>query len=199
MRVGDQEVRMKRFLMLGYGAGCYLVFWGVRLFDRFRRQPRRPAERRSRVAAPAAEALLVNLLLLGLFAAQHSVMARPWFKAVVDPAGARAHRTQYIRAHDDLVRAAVLAVADDAGDRLGRHLGPGAGGVVDVVRPGVGNRPAVDFPDQPLRSVRVATGVPWPGARRLTGTWAFAPRCFTGRCATRSCWVSSSRSGRRPR
>ena len=33
-------------------------------------------------ASPFGTALLINVLLLGLFAAQHNVMARPAFKAV---------------------------------------------------------------------------------------------------------------------
>lgn len=72
---------MKRFLMLGYGAGCYLVFLGVFAYSiGFVGNLVVPRSVDHGVAAPAAEALLVNLLLLGLFAAQHSVMARPWFK-----------------------------------------------------------------------------------------------------------------------
>ena len=49
--------------------------------------------------APLAEALIVNLLLLGLFAVQHSVMARRWFRAawtlLVPPA---ADRSSYVAA-----------------------------------------------------------------------------------------------------
>ena len=35
---------------------------------------------RTTFPVPLAEALIVDLLLLGVFAVQHSVMARPWFK-----------------------------------------------------------------------------------------------------------------------
>ncbi|MGV1087013.1 MAG: methanethiol S-methyltransferase [Mycobacterium sp.] len=72
---------MKRTLTLGYGAVCYLLFLVVFLYSvGFVGDlvvPRSVDHGRS---ASLTEALIVNVLLLGLFAVQHSVMARPGFK-----------------------------------------------------------------------------------------------------------------------
>lgn len=67
---------MGRVLALLYGVVCYLVFFGSFLYAIWfvwtldRPQP----------AAPLGRAVLINAALLGLFAVQHSVMARQWFK-----------------------------------------------------------------------------------------------------------------------
>lgn len=73
--------KVNRVFAVGYGAVGYLAFvvaflyaigfvgdlWVPRSIDRA-------------VAAPIGEAVVVNVLLLGVFAVQHSVMARPAFK-----------------------------------------------------------------------------------------------------------------------
>ncbi|MBU9766723.1 isoprenylcysteine carboxylmethyltransferase family protein [Mycobacterium sp. TNTM28] len=72
---------MKRLLVLGYGTASYLVFVAAFLYAiGFVGDFAVPRTVDSGIAAPPAEAVIVNLLLLLVFAGQHSVMARPAFK-----------------------------------------------------------------------------------------------------------------------
>ena len=72
---------MTRVLAIGYGAVSYLLFLTVFLYAiGFVGDVAVPRSVDDAVGAPPAQALIVNLSLLTLFAVQHSVMARPAFK-----------------------------------------------------------------------------------------------------------------------
>jgi methanethiol S-methyltransferase len=77
------EPLAKRVLFFGYGLAAYAAFFGTFLYAiGFIGNVAVPTRLDAAAQGSFGSALAVNLLLLGLFAVQHSVMARPAFKAV---------------------------------------------------------------------------------------------------------------------
>jgi methanethiol S-methyltransferase len=71
---------MNRLLTLGYGAVCYVVFLVVFVYMIGFVGGLTPRSVDNAIGAPIGQAVVIDLVLLSLFAVQHSVMARPAFK-----------------------------------------------------------------------------------------------------------------------
>lgn len=78
---GNASSPVRRLAALVYGAACYLLFLATFLYSiGFVGNFVVPKSINSESSLPPVEALTVDVALLGLFAVQHSVMARPGFK-----------------------------------------------------------------------------------------------------------------------
>ncbi|MGL6237126.1 MAG: methanethiol S-methyltransferase [Segniliparus sp.] len=91
---------MSRLPIVAYGVVCYAVFLAAFLYSvGFVGDVVVPRTVDHAVAAPVPEALVVDIVLLGLFAVQHSVMARPGFKRMLTRAvPAAMERSTYVLA-----------------------------------------------------------------------------------------------------
>lgn len=82
---------MKKFIAFLYGIICYIIFLGAFLYAiAFVGDFGVAKTINTGPEAPFAEALLINLILLTIFALQHSIMARPgfkkWWTKIIPPA-----------------------------------------------------------------------------------------------------------------
>src|SRR5262245_32023579 len=81
VRTNTNASIVSRLLAFIYGLACYLVFFATCLYAMcFLRNVIVPKSIDAPSQGPLLTALLINAGLLGLFAIQHSVMARRWFK-----------------------------------------------------------------------------------------------------------------------
>src|SRR5271155_4544440 len=72
---------MMRFMTIGYGVVAYALFLATFVYlVGFVGNIGVPRSVDDGLTAPTGQAVLANVLLLGVFAVQHSVMARPAFK-----------------------------------------------------------------------------------------------------------------------
>ena len=158
-----------RLFTLCYGSIAYLIFFGTFLYAvGFVSRLVVPKTVDSGSASSLMTALLVNLVLMSIFAVQHSGMARQGFKKLFAHFASPAiERWTYVLLASLCADIAVLAVAADADGGLA-HRRPCSRRRRNRRRlPGLAHRALQHLPDQPFRAVRLDPG--GPAFRRARG------------------------------
>ncbi len=204
-RSGPWAARSKEDITMGgiasvlYGVLAYLLFLGTFLYAiAFVGNLPVPKTIDSGEAGPVGPALIIDTLLLGLFAIQHSVMARPafkrwWTRFVPQPV----ERTTYVLLASLALAAPLLAVAADTraglvGDQSGRRRWS--------CRPSSGSAgpSCSSAPSSSIISSCSACARSMPGcAARRCRRRCSRRRSSTSRCGIRSISGFCSPSGRR--
>ena len=188
---------LKRLLFFAYGVACYLIFLATFLYAiAFVGGFAVPRRLDGPLQTSLPTALAIDCALLTVFAVQHSVMARRWFKerwTQIVPW--TIERSTYV-----LCASLALLLLFWQWRPIGIQIwsvenAAGARRAVDAVCRRLGDGADRHVPHQPLRPVRAAAGVAAADRPAVHARVASARRCRTGSSGIRCTSASCSRSG----